>query len=309
MDTTSSPAADLSGSIAGRDHKALDRMRAALNASKSALATEGAPQDAELQSSQNIAQPAAQSTAADLPVFSPAPSFSKAGYSFPKQNFGHLESRSSFGQFPPAEEKTTIQLPRYSGTLSTHEKTVDHQNNRNRNLQDSPKILRLGFSEKSEITTKEQPNPPIGKNNTSTYPSTPKSNRREIESAPGIHITPGTPIHSLPLNERETRRGTSFGQKITGSTQFAHLVQERRREQDEREDKKIEIARRGAIASEAALRAERNRTLEAKKEAAFFREEAARARDEAMLSRKGMWLGLMAGAVSAFIAAAPYIFR
>lgn len=90
------------------------------------------------------------------------------------------------------------------------------------------------------------------------------------------------------------------------------MLEGRRREQEEREDKRAEYARRSAIASEAALRAERNRALEAQKEAAFYRNEAARAQDEAMLARKGMWLGLMVAlacvctAILAYLITAPH---
>jgi hypothetical protein len=308
-DTTSSPTADLSGSVAGRDHKALDRMRAALNASMSALAPEGSPQDDTIPSSRDIEQPAAPSTTADLPNLPSAPSYPEAGNSLPKQGFYAIESRGPFGQSSSTEEKASFQLPRYSSTISTHGKIVSHSNNKEKHLQDSPGILLIGFSEKSEKNKKTSPNPSISLRNTGTPPTPPAPDDSETGPVPGLHKIPSTPIHPSPPKERKIGQDTSLRKQITGSTQFSQMLEGPRREQENRENKEIEFARRSAIAAEAALRAERNRTLEARKEAAFFREEAARARDEAMLYRKGMRLGLMAAAVSVLIAAAPYLLK
>ncbi|CAB5707423.1 Uncharacterised protein [Delftia tsuruhatensis] len=67
-----------------------------------------------------------------------------------------------------------------------------------------------------------------------------------------------------------------------------------------------ESTRRNAADTESALRAALNQVLEARKEAAFFREEAARAKDEAMIARKGMWLGLLVALVSVLISASSH---
>lgn len=56
-------------------------------------------------------------------------------------------------------------------------------------------------------------------------------------------------------------------------------------------------------------RAERNRALQAQKEAAFYRDEAARAKDEAMLACQGMWQGLMVTLACMCAAILAHLFR
>lgn len=52
-----------------------------------------------------------------------------------------------------------------------------------------------------------------------------------------------------------------------------------------------------------------NSRAASQKEAAFYRDDAARAKDEAMLTRQGMWLGLMVTLACVCAAILDHLFR
>jgi hypothetical protein len=300
----------LSGSVAGRDYKALDRMRAALNASISVLSPEELLRDGPAQLPQSIPKPELQSTTSGSQDSSPSPP--KEANISPQQASG----RSKYGSFNQSYllgGKTPTQIASHSGITSKNSNPASSTNNKNREIHASPEIPLIEFNGKitNSIATKSNPAINIKKAEKPISKNTP-DHQIKIQKTPDSHAKKSTPIQPIPLKLLSRGGDTQPRQQITGSTPFGHMLEERRREQEEREDKRTEYARRSAIASEAALRAERNRTLEAQKEAAFYRNEAARAKDEAMLARKGMWLGLMAAlacvctAILAYLITAPH---
>ena len=297
----------LSGSIAGRDYKALDRMRAALNSSISALSPEKLLGDEPDPSSKSTSKPELQSATSGSQDSLPSPH--KETNISTQQASGRSEY-GSFNQSYLLGEKIPTQITNHSGITSNRSNPVSSENNKNKEIHASPKIPLIGFNGKTNtpITTKSNPAINIKNAENPTSKNTP-DHQIKTQKTPGSHARKITPTQPIPLKLLSKGVDTPPRQQITGSTPFGHMLEERRREQEEREDKRTEYARRGAIASEAALRAERNRTLEAQKEADFYRNEAARAKDEAMLARKGMWLGLMVALACVCTAILAYLFR
>ena len=297
----------LSGSIAGRDYKALDRMRAALNASISAMSSEERLGDEPDPSSKSTPKPELQSATSGPQDSSPSPP--KETNISTQQGSGHSEY-GSFNQSYLLGGKIPTQIPNHSGITSKHSNPVSSENNKNKEIHASPEIPLIEFNGKTSTPIATRSNPAINIK-TAEKPISQNTPDHQIKTqkTPGSHARKITPTQPIPLKLLSKGGDTPPRQQITGSTPFGHMLEERRREQEEREDKRTEYARRSAIASEAALRAERNRTLEAQKEADFYRNEAARAKDEAMLARKGMWLGLMVALACVCTAILAYLFR
>jgi len=305
-------AASLSGSIAGRDHKALDRMRAALNVSISALSPEEILGNETAQSPQSLPKPDLRSTTSNSKGSSQSPSPPKDINLFQQQASGGFEY-ASFPHSYPHGVKTPTQISNHSYIASKDSKPASHANNKTRETHVSPRIPLIEFNAKISKFTPTTSNPKINiKTSESPISKNTPDNEIKTQKTPDNPTKKITPIQPILLKVRPSGVDTPPRQQITGSTPFSHMLEGRRREQEEREDKRTEYARRSAIASEAALRAERNRALEAQKEAAFYRNEAARAQDEAMLARKGMWLGLMVAlacvcaAILAYLITAPH---
>lgn len=286
-------AASLSGSIAGRDHKALDRMRAALNVSISALSPEEILGNETAQSPQSLPKPDLRSTTSNSKGSSQSPSPPKDINLFQQQASGRFEYGSFLHSYPHGVKAPT-QISNHSYIASKNSKPASHANNKTRETHVSPGIPLIEFNGKISKSTPTTTKPKFNiKDSESPISKNTPDNETRTQKTPDSPARKSTPIQPILLKVRPSGGDTPPRQQITGSTPFSHMLEGRRREQEEREDKRTEYARRSAIASEAALRAERNRALEAQKEAAFYRNEAARAKDEAMLARKGMWLGLM----------------
>ncbi|WP_353179755.1 hypothetical protein [Delftia acidovorans] len=305
-------AAGLSGSIAGRDHKALDRMRAALNASISALSPEEILGNETTQSPQSLPEPDLRLTTSNSKGSSQSPSPPKDINLFQQQASGRFEYGSFLHSYPHGVE-TPTQISNHSYIASKNSKPASHANNKTRETHVSPRIPLIEFNGKISKSKPTTSNPKINiKNSETPISKNTKDNETKTQKTPDSPAKKSTPIQPILLKVRPSGGDPPPRQQITGSTPFSHMLEGRRREQEEREDKRAEYARRSAIASEAALRAERNRALEAQKEAAFYRNEAARAKDEAMLARKGMWLGLMVAlacvctAILAYLITAPH---
>ena len=308
-------AAILSGSIAGRDHKALDRMRAALNASISALSPEEIFGNETAQSPQSLPEPDLQSATSSSKGSSQSqsPSPPKDINPFQQQASGGFEYASFLHSYPHGV-KTPDQISNHSYIASKNSKPSSHANNKTRETHVSPGIPLIEFNAKISKSKPTTSNPKINiKVSENPISKNTPDNEIKTQKTPDSPTKKSTPIQPILLKVRPSGVDTPPRQQITGSTPFSHMLEGRRREQEEREDKRTEYARRSAIASEAALRAERNRAMEAQKEAAFYRNEAARAKDEAMLARKGMWLGLMVAlacvctAILAYLITAPHL--
>jgi len=304
-------AASLSGSIAGRDHKALDRMRAALNVSISALSPEEILGSETAQSPQSLPKPVLRSTTSNSKGSSQSPSPPKDINPFQQQASGLFEYGSFLHSYPHGVKAPT-EISNHSYIASKNSKPASHANNKTRETHVSPGIPLIEFNGKISKSKPTTSNPKINiKDSEIPISKNTPDNETKTQKTPDIPAKKSTPIQPILLKVRPSGGDTPPRQQITGSTPFSHMLEGRRREQEEREDKRTEYARRSAIASEAALRAERNRALEAQKEAAFYRNEAARAKDEAMLARKGMWLGLMVAlacvctAILAYLITAP----
>lgn len=306
-------AAGPSGSIAGRDHKALDRMRAALNASISALSPEEILGNETAQSPQSLPEPDLQSATSSSKGSSQSPSPPKDINLFQQQASGGFEYASFLHSYPHGV-KIPDQISNHSYISSKNSKPASHENNKTRDTHVSPGIPLIEFNAKIRKSTPTTSNPKINvKVSENPISKNTPDNEIKTQKTPDSPTKKSTPIQPILLKVRPSGVDTPPRQQITGSTPFSHMLEGRRREQEEREDKRTEYARRSAIASEAALRAERNRAMEAQKEAAFYRNEAARAKDEAMLARKGMWLGLMVAlacvstAILAYLITAPHL--
>lgn len=110
-------------------------------------------------------------------------------------------------------------------------------------------------------------------------------------------------------NQELRRREYIINEKLTHAQAYEVSINKSHQEHVRRENEKIELARRSAEASEAALEAERARTQEAREEAALAKLEAAQERENSAISRRGMWLGIIVGVISTFVSAIPYIFK
>lgn len=106
-------AAGPSGSIAGRDHKALDRMRAALNASISALSPEEILGNETAQSPQSLPEPDLQSATSSSKGSSQSPSPPKDINLFQQQASGGFEYASFLHSYPHGV-KTPDQISNHS---------------------------------------------------------------------------------------------------------------------------------------------------------------------------------------------------
>ena len=251
-------AAGLSGSIAGRDHKALDRMRAALNASISALSPEEILGNETAQSPQSFPKPDLRSTTSNSKGSSQSPSPPKDINLFQQQASGGFEYASFLHSYPHGV-KTPDQISNHSYIASNNSKPASHANNKTRETHVSPGIPLIEFNAKISKSTPTTSNPKINiKTSESPISKNTPDNEIKTQKTPDNPTKKITPIQPILLKVRPSGVDTPPPQQITGSTPFSHMLEGRRREQEEREDKRTEYARRSAIASEAALRAERN---------------------------------------------------
>ena len=184
-------AASLSGSIAGRDHKALDRMRAALNVSISALSPEEILGNETAQSPQSLPKPDLRSTTSNSKGSSQSPSPPKDINLFQQQASGRFEYGSILHSYPHGVKAPT-QISNHSYIASKNSKPASHENNKTRETHVSPGIPLIEFngkiSKSTPTTTKPKFNikdseSPISKNtpdNETRTQKTPDSPARKV---------------------------------------------------------------------------------------------------------------------------------